>query len=101
MKFPDYLVIGPHRYVVTTFSKGVAEALHLNGRIVHQDLKIELDDTMAPSLRAETLIHEGLHGIWRIVDLPRKGEEGIVTRLAPALISFCRDNPGIKSLLFQ
>ncbi len=100
MKFPDHLIIGPHRYEVTPFAPGEAEAQHLNGRIIHQLLRIELDDTQAPGLKVETLLHEGLHGVWRERNLPRKGEEAIVTTLAPAILSFIKDNPGlIKAIL--
>jgi len=100
MKFPSSLIIGPHQYKIVDFAPGEAEAQHLNGRIVHQSLKIELDNTMAVSLKAETLLHEAFHGIWRFCNLPKRGEETVVTTLSPAFLLFCRANPGMKGVLF-
>lgn len=106
---PKHIAVGPHTYTVYT---DVQHGLEIRaqggdadktciGSTDHHHLTIWVDGTLAPSMLAETLLHEVIHacaastGGLDFTD----DEEGSVKRLSPLLFGVLRDNPMLMRYL--
>lgn len=98
---PDHIWIGPFRVEVGDMSPDEAVAQNLNGRWLPSKMRIEISTMITEPLRVDTLLHEGLHAVWDLVDLPQEQEEAIIGRLTPQLMLLCKMNPSLKDLLFR
>lgn len=108
MKLPDAIKIGPHYYTVDTDPAAIhyesfKEGQPLDGHIVHDQLKITVNDDNAATYRADVLLHEVLHGV--IVAMARKEDIGVhqeehfVRSLSTMLLGVMRDNPDFVNFL--
>lgn len=71
-----------------------------HGTIIFNTNILRLDDPAPPFRRADTIIHEVLHGLWQYHGLPqRPTEERAVTALAQGLATVFRDNPGLATYI--
>lgn len=63
--------------------------------------RITIAGSMGPDQARDTLLHEVLHGLLRIVNLipDDKEEERVVVALAPLLLDALRRNPGLVEYL--
>ena len=63
------------------------------GRCYVQDAKILINSTMNKDIQTETLMHECLHAMADMLELPFQESEQTIATLSQALIMFIRDNP--------
>lgn len=103
---PRTVKVGPHTYELRCDKRARADLAkkHLVGEADTSALVIRLDDRLAESALAETLLHEVLHCIWdqtplRVMDDDL--EESIVSAFAPPLLDVLRSNPKFASWLMN
>ncbi len=99
---PESVQIGPRRYEVLFDLEELHRVEHddgqdLYGQSDHAKLRILVDPSLPHDQRADTLLHEVLHGLTELTgiadDLGPKREERVVGRLTPALLDLLRRNP--------
>lgn len=114
---PGHVKIGAHTYVLKYLPPEEMDPLTpssfaLNAEIgrhyVHYgsmypgELLIEINKEIAPSMMAETIIHEILHAIVELAGLSRQlklgREETIVQAIGHMLTQVLRDNPKVRRL---
>lgn len=63
--------------------------------------RIAIADDLGPDQTRDTLLHECLHGLCRVVNLIPDGrqEERVVSGLTPVLLDALRRNPGLVAFL--
>ena|SRR3990167_1553124 len=105
---PSIVKVGPYRYRVRTDKDAVAEARGDSYQGFHSAprLMLAIDPDYPRDKVAETLVHEALHAVWMVVNLPREKLEGVtaetvVGALAPTLLGVLRDNPALVSYLTE
>ena len=101
MSLPDHLWIGPFRVEVGMLTQDEALAQGLNGRWLPAKQRIEVASICVEQAQIDTLLHEALHAIWDVVDMPTENEEAIVSRLSPQLMLLFQRNPSLRDVLFK
>ena len=105
---PSDVQIGPHCYEVRTDRQAVIEASwEMDGKVfghsTHDRLVITVDERMAPSMMADTLLHEVLHAAFDMTglasELDEKLAESAIRRLSPLLLDVLRRNRALVSYL--
>lgn len=77
-----------------------ANETKVNGLYYHDEGIIYVSASLHPAAQAEILLHEIIHAIWAIRELPyRLREEGVCAHLAPALVTVIRYNPALCEAL--
>lgn len=94
---PSVIQIGPYRFAVEL--NETADS----GQFLHESQKILIGPENGPDARADTLLHEVLHGHFVLLglreDISKKLEEKIVLALAPLLLDTLRKNPKLVAYL--
>jgi hypothetical protein len=106
-KPPRAIRVGPLVYTVSEDRTQLLEAVRaeqsgLLGITDHSAATITLDKRQAPCMKRDTLLHEVLHCLTQttgIADELGDNEEGVVRRLAPALLGVLRDNAKLVAYL--
>lgn len=79
-----------------------SDGAYLYGSIMHTSLMIQVDKELHPIPKAQTLLHEALHGIFHYTGyIDVDNEEQIVQMLGCQLPKFLRDNPELVKLLLE
>lgn len=93
-KLPSTIKVGAFVYSVEEFSPGVADASDLYGHVNHSTQIIQIDTSKPPERVADTFLHEILHCIYRVWNLPDElQEEDYVVATSYGLTTVFRDNP--------
>ncbi len=97
--FPASIRIGYRDYDVVELPAREGEGEGIYGRHSAFLNRIEVRADVKPFERADTLLHEVLHGVWQMADLPKKDEERCVTLISRGLTQVIRDNPHLIAYL--
>lgn len=101
MKLPRSLQLGPYTYIVEALDPVEAEASNCRGRILHHEGRIQLLMTHSEDRIKETLFHELLHAAYITGDIQEDAtEEEVVEPLAKELMTYFKQNPKLKDILF-
>lgn len=103
-ELPESIRIGPYDYSVRPMDRIEQLETGAMGMCDEEFNVISLAEDSQPIHKAETLIHEILHGLWGAADLPNEGEvdeERIVTALAKGILQVARDNPAVLAYVAQ
>lgn len=93
---PAVIKVAGHNYFVESMTQELASALNCIGDCDRNRLIIRIADYLAPSKKAETLLHEVLHACTDaagLMDEPGKTDEDVINPLARVLYSVLVDNP--------
>lgn len=108
---PSAISVGPFVYdVVLDKAKVDAHCRAMRRDMIgvcdHVNLTLSIDPSQASDQMADTVLHETLHAIVRMVGLNSGDEEwgydreeNVVSRLAPALLDLLRRNPDLVTFL--
>ncbi len=104
---PKHVQIGPISYAVNMTQEAIGKArkecgeTEMMGGIKYSQQDIVIDPDIAPDQKADTLLHEVLHGIVSNCGLKDKplGEEDCLGALSFALLDVLRRNPELVSYL--
>lgn len=95
---PGTVKVGYVDYEVSAWDSKEAHIANRYGETDRLKRKIRIDTEHSPHQIGETLLHEILHCIFEMWDLPhmsRDEEEKIVRRLSNGLATVWRDNPDV------
>jgi len=105
---PRSVQIGPHNYEVRGFTPEELVNLYRNSKcdVIFGDhctseLLIRINLTLPHSQRAETLLHEIMHGIADVTDCDFDDEESTIRALTPTLLDVLRRNPDVADFLLD
>ena len=105
---PSLIEVGPYTYKVDDGELGLLRKERefetgLYGYTDHLGLVIGIAPGVAEDNQTETLLHEVLHCIIRLMglDWSTEDEEKIIKRLSPLLIDTLRRNPGLVAYLLN
>ena len=91
MKIPSSVRIGPYEYAVQFQDKVLGDQNEeLYGHIIYGPQQIKIQGGLSAERTAAIFLHEVLHGLDEVANLGLSEKQ--VTRLAPALLTFLRDN---------
>lgn len=95
MKLPRYVTVGHMKVRMTALSVLEAQERGIDGWFDYENARIDVADSLAPSVKAETALHEVLHAICYVakMEITEEDEERFVNRITPFLLQFLRDNP--------
>ena len=103
MKLPIKLKIGPFTYKLVEWHREIAKATRRFGECDSNKQVIRIDTSYGEERTREIIIHEILHALWRVNDVPvavllkslseDDHEEAIVGSLSTGLVLFAQDNP--------
>lgn len=108
---PHFVQVGPFRYTVivdeaTVDRMSIETESILAGHIDHELCRILVAPGLSEDVKVETLLHEVLHAVLRLVGLDVEFEakdddmtEAVVNRLAPALLDLFRRNASLVETL--
>lgn len=102
---PATIRVGPFVYTVATDESALRRLEHEfkashAGHTDHAQLSIQIDPTGARGYQRDTLWHEVLHCVVRLVNLQVKlPEEELVCSLSGATLAALRDNPDLVAYL--
>lgn len=107
MTHPRKVQVGPFVYTVSSDQAEMAAAVRedrkeMFGRTDHAALRILLEPTQTEPRMRDTLLHEVLHTLTTLTGLDMElgqDEEGMVNRMAPALLDVMRRNPQLVAYL--
>lgn len=109
MELPSEVIVGPYRYAVLTDEMAVerarvkAEHAEVYGLLDSSATTITLDPAQSADCLADTLLHEVLHAVWRLVGLDdgptERYEERVARAMAPTLLDTLRRNPELVKYL--
>jgi len=106
---PTHIQIGPFNVSVildddAANRASISHKTDIDGEWDSRALTLTIRPGMAADKEAETVLHEVLHGLTfttgLVHDIP-DDEEGVVTRLAPALLDTLRRNPKLVAYLLN
>lgn len=103
-KYPKKIKIGHLKYDVEMVNDlRDSQDNKLLGMHYGNDIKIALAREMQFNQQQldETLLHECLHSLWDLSNLPQEYEEHMVTCLAKSIIMLLRDNPKFAEQLIN
>jgi hypothetical protein len=104
---PNELFVGPYRYGVSFDGEASYDYSYL-GVCLQCSRRIKLDPRQADTELPQTLLHEALHALGQVYEIPAWGRhatdaEGRVTDkidlMATALLAFLRGNPALVAWL--
>jgi hypothetical protein len=94
---PKSVKIGGYTYKIvprkTRFKWHEDEEGFLTGAYDPKSLEIHLATDRNDQAIAESLLHETLHSIWNLFNLPEHNEEDMVIKLTGGLLMLLKDNP--------
>ncbi len=91
MKLPETVRIGPYDYAVQLEEKVLGDQnQELYGHIIYGPQQIKIQSGLSAERTAAIFFHEVLHGIDELLSIGLSEKQ--VARLAPALLTFLRDN---------
>lgn len=96
MKPPRSVTVGPYKYNVELV-KHLGEPEELDGVTDTAGSRLLIKENLSPSRLRETVMHEVLHAIWDLANLPKSCEEKVVIRLSPLLLDTLQRNPRLTS----
>lgn len=101
IKLPDKIKIGHLNYSLTIEKDLVgSKGESLMGLHSYSTQIISLSDALASKeMVMDVLLHEILHGLWTLFNLPTKNEEQVITCLAPAIVMVLKDNPELRKYM--
>lgn len=96
-KLPERVKVGYVDYRIEDWEPAQADAAKRYGETDRVRRIIRVDTTHGPQQGAETLLHEILHCVYSMWNLPgdRDREEKFVTAIASGLATVWRDSPAI------
>ncbi len=95
MKIPDKVRVGPYDYRVTQHKVVMSDDNHkLCGQCDYEQQIIRVGKGMAAQTQETTLLHECFHAMNELYQLGLKERQ--IAVLAPAMLSFLRDNDLLK-----
>lgn len=94
---PAKLKVGYVDYKIEDWEPAQADASCRYGETDRVRRIIRIDTTHSPQQSAETTLHEIIHCVWQMWNLPgdKDKEEKIVTAIASGLATLWRDNPDV------
>jgi hypothetical protein len=101
--FSTLKVLG-HKYTVALMSSERAEEAECVGLLDRNRLTIFVAEHLAPSKRAEVLLHEVIHAATDatgLMDAPGREDENVVNPLSRALFTILTDNPLFTAYLLS
>jgi len=107
-RIPTLIDVGPYTYRVVSdelcmLRKEKELETGLYGYTDHLGLEIGIAQTVAVDNQTETLLHEVLHCITRMMglDWTTEDEEKVIKHLSPLLLDTLRRNPGLVAYLLN
>jgi len=109
---PTEIRVGPYDYAVVwdaeatkRHTKGLPAAAAdgtYAGVASHWRAEIAIDPEPPLCVLRTTLLHEVLHCVWRVAELPEKKlkDEPVVSALTPTLLDTLQRNPHLRAFLF-
>jgi hypothetical protein len=107
VKPPNSVVIGPYRYEVSVDEAAInAHSVNVQeeciGRVDRWDQTIVIRPGLGADVERESVLHELLHVVTRVVGLGQHdNEERFVTAMAPTLLDALRRNPRLVRYLTE
>lgn len=96
MKLPKHVKIGPVRFKVVTLPRRDFESDDTWGICSIRSRQIKLANDLDRKTEAQTLLHEILHGIYRVFTMDSGDpEERVVESLEFGITAVMCDNPGL------
>ncbi len=93
---PRSVTIGPYKYGIKLV-KELGEPEELDGVTDTAGSRLLIKKDLSPSRMRETVMHEILHAIWDVTNLPKAYEEKVIMRLSPILLDTLQRNPEVTS----
>lgn len=90
---PETLKVAHLDYEIRWYDRTEEDREKRYGYCDPNNVEIGLSERLDNPMKCETSIHEVLHAIWGVMNLPKKHEEKIVTSLGIGLAMLARDNP--------
>lgn len=94
--------IGPHTYSVEAVDRLVASddaGRRLLGEIDYIGLRIRHDSALVGTARAQTILHEVVHGVLDNIGIRSDHDERLIDSLATGVLMVLRDNPALVRLI--
>lgn len=98
MRLPGSVRVG-HRAVPVALRR-FDDPAEYGQYLLHRD-RIEINQSLGPSLRASVLVHEILHAMFATAMIPVDDatEETVIRALTPQILALIRDNPRLIAAL--
>lgn len=104
-QLPATIVIGAHVFTLdmSEEARQLLEEDGSRGDTRSDRTLIRVANTLSPTIQAEVVVHEALHGAWAQTSLRQRydheQQEEIVTALAPLVLALVRANPALVAFL--
>lgn len=101
MKLPRSVTVGHLKLRFRELPQTEAVERGIDGWFDYENGRIEVAESLTPSVKAEITLHEILHAAFYVAKTGASDdeEEKVVSALAPVLLSVIRDNPSLISTL--
>lgn len=101
MKLPRSVTVGHLKLRLREMPTAEANERGIDGWFDYENGRIDVAESLTPSVKAEITLHELLHAAFYVAktDMSEDVEEKVVSALAPVLLSVLRDNPTLVSAL--